>query len=80
VVASINAATAQALGLAEALGLDPRLASRGSRVAPPTRRTPSQGAIAVDRSWDDPSFALDSVREDVGLIVDAAEAAVPATC
>ena len=29
----------------------------------------------VDRSWDDPSFALDSVRKDVGLMVDSAEAA-----
>ena len=72
-VASINAATAQALGLAESLGLEPGSfldAIRGG----PTDSVYAQlkGSIMADRSWDVPSFALDSVVKDVGLMVDAA--------
>jgi 3-hydroxyisobutyrate dehydrogenase len=75
-VVSINAATAQALGFAEALGLDPRLFLEGIKGgAADSAYAQVKGAIMVDRSWDDPSFALDSVRKDVGLMVDSAEAA-----
>jgi 3-hydroxyisobutyrate dehydrogenase len=72
-VASVNAAAAQAMGLAESLGLEPRLfleAIRGS--ASDSAYAQGKGAIMAERSWDDPSFALDSVVKDVGLMVDAA--------
>ena len=75
-VASINAATAQALGFAEALGLEPRTfleAIEGG--AADSAYAQLKGGIMADRSWDDPSFALDSVRKDVGLMIDAARAA-----
>jgi len=72
-VASINAATAQAMGLAEALGLEPRLfleAIRGA--AADSAYAQAKGVVMDERSWDDPAFALDSVVKDVGLMVDAA--------
>jgi 3-hydroxyisobutyrate dehydrogenase len=72
-VASINAATAQALGLAEALGLEPGLfleAIKGG--ATDSAYAQVKGAIMTARAWDDASFALDSVVKDVGLMVDAA--------
>lgn len=72
-VASINAATAQAMGLAEALGLEPLLfleAIRGG--AADSAYAQAKGAIMASRAWDDPSFALDSVLKDVGLMIDAA--------
>src|SRR3954447_22253599 len=72
-VASINAGTAQAMGLAEALGLEPTLfldAIRGG--AADSAYAQAKGVIMDERSWDDPSFALDSVVKDVGLMVDAA--------
>lgn len=75
-VATINAATGQALGFAEALGLDPRLfleAIEGS--ATDSAYAQLKGGLMLERSWDDPSFALDSVRKDVGLMVGSAEAA-----
>lgn len=74
-VASINAATAQAMGFADALGLDPGLFLEGIRGgAADSAYAQGKGAIMADRSWDDPSFALDSVRKDVGLMIDAAQA------
>jgi 3-hydroxyisobutyrate dehydrogenase len=72
-VASINAATAQALAFAEALGLDPRLflqAIRGG--AADSAYAQVKGGIMADRAWDDPAFALDSVRKDVELMLAAA--------
>jgi 3-hydroxyisobutyrate dehydrogenase len=72
-VASVNAAAAQAMGLTESLGLEPRLfleAIRGSASDSPYAQ--GKGAIMAERSWDDPSFALDSVVKDVGLMVEAA--------
>jgi 3-hydroxyisobutyrate dehydrogenase len=72
-VASINAATAQAMGLAEALGLDPRLfleAIRGG--ASDSAFAQMKGDIMAERAWEDPAFALDSVRKDVGLMIEAA--------
>jgi 3-hydroxyisobutyrate dehydrogenase len=74
-VASINAATAQALGLAESLGLDPLLfleAIAGG--AADSAYAQGKGRIMVERAWDDPAFGLDSVVKDVGLMVDAARA------
>ena len=75
-VASINAATAQAMGFADALGLDPRLFLEGIKGgAADSAYAQVKGAIMAERSWDDPSFALDSVRKDVGLMIDSAQAA-----
>jgi 3-hydroxyisobutyrate dehydrogenase len=72
-VASICAATAQAMGLAESLGLEQRLfleAIKGG--ASDSAYAQAKGSIMAERSWDDPAFALDSVVKDVGLMVDAA--------
>jgi 3-hydroxyisobutyrate dehydrogenase len=78
-VASLCAATAQAMGLAEALGLDPSLfldAIRGS--ASDSSYAQAKGALMAERAWQDPAFALDSVVKDVGLMVEAAgEAGFP---
>ena len=75
-VATINAATGQAMGFAEALGLDPRLFLEGIKGgAADSAYAQLKGTIMVDRSWDDPSFALDSVRKDVGLMIDSATSA-----
>ena len=73
---TINAATGQAMGFADALGLDPRLfleAIQGG--AADSAYAQVKGGIMAERSWDDPSFALDSVRKDVGLMVDSARSA-----
>ncbi len=75
-IASINAAAAQAMGFAEALALDPGLflaAIKGGAVDSAYAQV--KGGLMAERSWDDPSFALDSVRKDVGLMIDAARAA-----
>jgi 3-hydroxyisobutyrate dehydrogenase len=72
-VASICAATAQAMGLAESLGLEPRLfldAIKGG--AADSAYAQVKGSVMAERAWDDPAFALDSVMKDVGLMVDAA--------
>jgi 3-hydroxyisobutyrate dehydrogenase len=72
-VATINAATAQAMGLAETLGLEPRLfleAIKGG--ASDSAFAQMKGALMADRAWDEPAFALDSVRKDVGLMIEAA--------
>jgi len=75
-VASINAATGQAMGFADALGLDPGLflqAIRGG--AADSAYAQAKGLIMAERSWEDPAFALDSVRKDVGLMIDSARGA-----
>lgn len=72
-VATINAATAQAMGLADALGLEPRLfleAIKGG--ASDSAFAQMKGAMMADRAWAEPAFALDSVRKDVGLMIEAA--------
>jgi 3-hydroxyisobutyrate dehydrogenase len=72
-VASLCAATAQALGLAESLGLEPRLfleAITGG--AADSAYAQGKGSIMLDHAWDDPAFAIDSVVKDVGLMIDAA--------
>jgi 3-hydroxyisobutyrate dehydrogenase len=72
-VASLCAATAQAMGFAGSLGLDQRLfleAIKGG--AADSAYAQGKGALMADRAWDDPAFALDSVVKDIGLMVDAA--------
>ena len=72
-VASLCAATAQGMGLAESLGLDPALfleAIEGG--ATDSAYAQMKGAAMAGRTWDDPAFALDSVLKDVRLMVDAA--------
>jgi 3-hydroxyisobutyrate dehydrogenase len=72
-VATINAAAAQAMGLAEALGLEPRLfleAIKGG--ASDSAFAQMKGVLMADRAWEEPAFALDSVRKDVGLMIEAA--------
>jgi 3-hydroxyisobutyrate dehydrogenase len=72
-VASLCAATAQAMGLAESLGLEPTLfleAIKGG--ATDSAYAQTKGAAMAGRAWDEPAFALDSVVKDVGLMVDAA--------
>jgi 3-hydroxyisobutyrate dehydrogenase len=75
-VATICAATAQAMGLAESLGLEPRLfldAIKGG--ASDSAYAQAKGSVMAERAWDDPAFALDSVVKDLGLMVDAAREA-----
>jgi 3-hydroxyisobutyrate dehydrogenase len=72
-VASLCAATAQAMAMCEALGLDQGLfldAIRGG--ASDSAYAQLKGPMMAERSWDDPAFALDSVVKDVGLMVEAA--------
>ncbi len=74
-VALLTAGTAQSLGLARALGVDPVLfldAIRGGAVDTPYAHV--KGAAMLDDS-DAVSFALDGVRKDVGLMVEAARGA-----
>jgi 3-hydroxyisobutyrate dehydrogenase len=75
-VASLCAATAQAMGLAEALGVRSGMfldAIKGG--ATDSAYAQAKGAIMAERAWTDPAFALDSVVKDVGLMVDAAREA-----
>jgi 3-hydroxyisobutyrate dehydrogenase len=72
-VASLCAATAQALGLAEAMGLEPQLfleAIKGG--AADSAYAQGKGGLMLARTWEDPAFAIDSVVKDVGLMIDAA--------
>lgn len=72
-VASITAATAQAMGLAEALGLDPDLflqAIQGTAVD--SAYAHLKGATMASRDWEVPAFALDGVRKDIELMREAA--------
>src|SRR4051794_33328228 len=72
-VATICAATAQALGLAESMGVEPRLfleAIKGG--AADSAYAQGKGGVMLEGAWDDPAFALDSVVKDVGLMIDAA--------
>jgi len=73
-VASLCAATAQAMGFAESMGLEQRLfleAIKGGAADSPYAQ--GKGALMAERAWDDPAFALDSVVKDVGLMVEAAQ-------
>ncbi|WIE55241.1 MULTISPECIES: NAD(P)-dependent oxidoreductase [unclassified Curtobacterium] len=71
-IASITAATAQSLTLTTALGLDPDLflqAIDGS--ASDSQYAHTKGAAMIADRFD-PQFALDGLRKDIGLMVDAA--------
>jgi 3-hydroxyisobutyrate dehydrogenase len=71
-VASLNAATGQAMALAEALGLDSRLFLEAIKGGPSDSAfAQMKGAMMADHAWDEPAFALDSVRKDVGLMIEA---------
>ena len=72
-VALLTAGTGQSLALAESLGVDPRLfleAIEGGPVDSPYARL--KGGAMLEEDWATPSFALDGVRKDLGLIVEAA--------
>jgi 3-hydroxyisobutyrate dehydrogenase len=71
-IASITAATAQSLALTASLGLDPALfleAIGGS--ASDSQYAHTKGGAMIDDSFA-PQFALDGLRKDIGLMVDAA--------
>jgi 3-hydroxyisobutyrate dehydrogenase len=73
-VASVNTATAQAVALAQGFGLDPRLflqAIEGGAVDTPYAH--AKGGAILKGDWT-PSFELDGVRKDLGLMRDAATA------
>jgi 3-hydroxyisobutyrate dehydrogenase len=75
-VASLCAATAQALAMTETLGLEPGLflqAIEGG--ASDSAYAQAKGALMMKEEWAEPAFALDSVVKDVGLMVDAARGA-----
>lgn len=74
-IASITAATAQSLAVAEALGLDGSLfleAIDGGAADSPYAHVKGGGMLKASY---DPSFALDGLRKDIGLIADAAHGA-----
>jgi 3-hydroxyisobutyrate dehydrogenase len=72
-VASVNTGVAQAVGFAEALDLDPQLFLEAIRGGPTdSGYAQLKGSMMVEQRWDVPSFALDSVVKDVGLMVDTA--------
>jgi 3-hydroxyisobutyrate dehydrogenase len=74
-IAAITAATAQSLTLAGALGLDPDLflqAIDGS--ASDSAYAHAKGAAMMSNSFA-PQFALDGLRKDIGLMIDAARGA-----
>jgi 3-hydroxyisobutyrate dehydrogenase len=77
-IASINAANAQAFALAETLGTDPRLFLEAIKGGPvDTAYAHAKGELILARAWEPPAFALDGVRKDVGLMVEAAGAGMP---
>lgn len=71
-VALLTAGTAQSLALAGALGVDPALfleAIEGGPVGTPYARV--KGGAMLTQDWS-PSFEVDGVVKDLGLMVDAA--------
>ncbi len=71
-VASVTAAVAQSIALARGLGVDPALfleAIEGGAVDTPYAHVKGKAMMGGD--WT-PSFALDGVRKDLGVITDAA--------
>ncbi|PKW27584.1 NAD(P)-dependent oxidoreductase [Phycicoccus duodecadis] len=71
-VALLTAGTAQSLALAGALGVDPRLfleAIDGGPVFAPYAKV--KGGAMLEQDWA-PSFTVDGVVKDVGLMVEAA--------
>jgi 3-hydroxyisobutyrate dehydrogenase len=77
-IANMNAANAQALALAETLGIDPRLFLQAIKGGPvDTAYAHAKGALILTRDWEPPAFSLDGVRKDVGLMIEAAEGTMP---
>ena len=75
-VALLTAGTAQSLGLARSLGVDPGLfleAIGGGPVDSPYAQL--KGGMMLEESWETPSFELDGVVKDLGLMVEAGGAA-----
>ncbi len=73
-VATVNAGTAQALAFASALDVDPALfleAVKGGPVDAPYVQL--KGGLMLEEKWDTPSFAVDGVLKDVGLMLETAE-------
>lgn len=73
-VATMNAGIGQGIAFAGALGLDPALfleAVRGGAVDAPYVQV--KGGLMVERAWAEPSFAVDGVRKDLGLMLEAAQ-------
>lgn len=76
-VALLTAGTAQALGLARALGVDPALfldAIGGGAVDTPYAHVKGEAMLA-DGGTGAVSFEVDGVRKDLGLMLDAADGA-----
>lgn len=72
-IAGLNAANAQALALAESQGIDPRLFLEAIKGGPvDTAYAHAKAALILARDWEPPAFALDGVRKDVRLMVEAA--------
>jgi 3-hydroxyisobutyrate dehydrogenase len=72
-VALLTAGTAQSLALARSLGVDPALfldAIAGGPVDTPYAAI--KGGLMLDHDWETPSFEVDGVVKDLGLMVEAA--------
>ncbi|MGX7680540.1 NAD(P)-dependent oxidoreductase [Jatrophihabitans sp. DSM 45814] len=72
-VAAINAATAQSLALAAGLGIDPKLFLTAISGGPSDSQYAQLKAEQMLAGEFSPSFALDGVLKDLGLITAAAE-------
>lgn len=73
-VATVNAGVAQAIAFASALGLPPESfldAVKGGPVDAPY--VGLKGALMISEEWQTPSFAVDGVKKDLGLMLSAAE-------
>jgi 3-hydroxyisobutyrate dehydrogenase len=74
-VATVNAGIAQALAFASAVGVPPESfldAVKGGPVDSPYIQL--KGNAMIEQAWQTPSFAVDGVRKDLALMLDAAEA------
>lgn len=72
-VVSLNTAVAQSVAMAQGLGIDPQLfldAVRGGPTDAGYAHVKTRAMVSGDYA---PSFALDGVRKDLGLITDAAQ-------
>ena len=73
-VATVNTGVAQAIAFAAALGLPPESfldAVKGGPVDAPYVQL--KGGLMIDEDWSTPSFAVDGVKKDIGLMLSAAE-------
>ncbi|QGN31754.1 NAD(P)-dependent oxidoreductase [Microlunatus sp. Gsoil 973] len=71
----LTAGIAQSIGLAEAAGLDPRLFGEAIKdTAVDSAYAQVKGPLMIDSSFQPPSFPVDGVIKDLGLIKDLATA------